>query len=166
MPRPGTFRNRIARLLNTAYGDGLLSQSTLAHRLDLLFASRVIEPAKLIGDLSTRSRAREPGRLRAALRRIRASMRAGGVPPPALLALDWHGETEELLLGRDPSCDVVLGHDSVSRRHARLLFRDGSWILQDLDSTNGTTVNRVAVGRCQLQPGDRLGLGDESLVVD
>jgi pilus assembly protein CpaF len=54
----------------------------------------------------------------------------------------------------------------VSRRHARLLFRDGSWVLQDLQSTNGTTVNGVPVGRCQLRPGDRLIFGTACLRVD
>jgi pSer/pThr/pTyr-binding forkhead associated (FHA) protein len=31
---------------------------------------------------------------------------------------------------------------------------------------NGTTVNGVRVGRCALRPGDRVGLGDESLRID
>jgi pSer/pThr/pTyr-binding forkhead associated (FHA) protein len=61
---------------------------------------------------------------------------------------------------------VVLADESVSREHARLFFRDGAWIVQDLDSTNGTLVNRERVGRCQLQPGDRLQLGDQSLDID
>lgn len=71
-----------------------------------------------------------------------------------------------LIVGRLPSCDVVLTATSVSRRHARLLFRDGSWVIQDLDSLNGTEVNGVAVGRCELRPGDHLCLGDEYLVID
>ena len=83
-----------------------------------------------------------------------------------LLALDWSGGQGELILGRHDSCDVLLSDPSVSRRHARLSFRDGSWVLQDLDSTNGTLVNGVQVGRCALRPGDRLALGDEQLRID
>jgi NAD(P)-dependent dehydrogenase (short-subunit alcohol dehydrogenase family) len=49
---------------------------------------------------------------------------------------------------------------------AALPFRDGSWIIQDLGSTNGTIVNGEHVGRCQLQPGDRLQLGDLLLDID
>ena len=44
------------RLLNTVYGDGLLSEETLAHRLDQVFAERLIEPLALIGDLRAHSR--------------------------------------------------------------------------------------------------------------
>lgn len=58
---------------------------------------------------------------------------------PARLALDWSGAISELILGRRRDCDVVLSDPGVSRRHARLFFRDGSWVLEDLDSTNGTT---------------------------
>lgn len=83
-----------------------------------------------------------------------------------MLALDWSGATDELLVGRHPSCDVVLADPTVSRRHARLRFRDGTWALQDLESTNGTTINGLRVGRCQLRAGDRLMLGDQHLTVD
>jgi pilus assembly protein CpaF len=54
----------------------------------------------------------------------------------------------------------------VSRRHARLVFRDGSWVIQDLRSCNGTEVNGLVVGRCELRPGDHVVLGDEHLVID
>jgi pSer/pThr/pTyr-binding forkhead associated (FHA) protein len=60
----------------------------------------------------------------------------------------------------------VLTDPSVSRRHARLRFRDGHWILHDLESTNGTLVNDVPVVRCELRAGDLVALGDEHLVVD
>jgi pSer/pThr/pTyr-binding forkhead associated (FHA) protein len=60
----------------------------------------------------------------------------------------------------------VLPSGEVSRRHARLRFRDGTWLLQDLESTNGTTVNDVRVGCCQLHPGDRVVLGDARLTID
>ena len=160
----------MARALNAAYGEGLLSESTLVHRLDLLFGSRLIEPSRLVGDLTVRSpkralagtvaRAAESAR-----RRWRGSGSAGS-NPAALLALDWAGEHEDLILGRHPDCDIVLTHSTVSRRHARLSFRDGHWIVRDLDSTNGTTVNDTRVVRCQLLPGDRLVIGDEHLIVD
>jgi pSer/pThr/pTyr-binding forkhead associated (FHA) protein len=87
-------------------------------------------------------------------------------PALALLALDWTGAQTELLVGRHPACDVVLRHPSVSRRHARVFFRDGRWIVQDLDSTNGTEVNGCRVGRCELRPGDHLALGGEGLTID
>jgi pSer/pThr/pTyr-binding forkhead associated (FHA) protein len=102
----------------------------------------------------------------AAVSRIRTSIAQASGTPPLLLALDWSGGRRELVLGRHHGCDVVLSNPGVSRLHARLVFRDGSWVLQDLQSTNGTTVNGVRVGRCELRPGDHLVLGDEHLKVD
>jgi predicted component of type VI protein secretion system len=87
-------------------------------------------------------------------------------PAAVLLALDWSGAQSEMLIGRHRDCDVVLSALSVSRRHARLFFRDGRWILQDLESTNGTRVNGCRVGRCQLRPGDHVAIGDEHLTID
>jgi pSer/pThr/pTyr-binding forkhead associated (FHA) protein len=72
----------------------------------------------------------------------------------------------DLVVGRGPGCAVALSDDSVSRRHARLVFRDGAWIIQDLGSTNGTIVNGERVGRCRLELGDRVRLGDQLLEID
>jgi hypothetical protein len=163
----GSFREGIARTLNTAYGDGLLSEHTLAHRLDVLCGSHVIEPAGLLGDLTMRPSAAPIGlsRLRQYTQALRDRWRR---PPPApmLLALDWDGGDDDLLLGRHLGCDIVLEELSVSRRHARLRFRDGHWVLQDLQSTNGTFVNRAPVVRCQLHPGDEVYIGAVRLLVD
>ena len=46
-----------------------------------------------------------------------------------------------LTLGRDPSCDLVLDHPTVSRLHAQIRKMDGNFVLFDLKSTNGTFVN-------------------------
>lgn len=49
----------------------------------------------------------------------------------------------ELLIGRDPNCDIVIiTHDKqVSRRHAQITINEEEVILNDLDSKNGTHVN-------------------------
>jgi hypothetical protein len=168
---PGSSRQRLARALSAAYADGLLSERTLSYRLDLLFGSRLVDPARVVGDLTRRTAARA-WRARIAVRLAaveRAARRLLGLPSatePLVLALDWSGAQDELLLGRHPSCDVVLTDSSVSRRHAHLRFHDGSWTLRDLESTNGTIVNGARVGRCSLRPGDQLVLGGERLAVD
>jgi hypothetical protein len=167
MPGPGSFRDHIARTLNTAYGDGLLSEHTLARRLDVLCGSHVIEPAGLLGDLTFRSSSVLPtGLSRLARSARRAVAERWRQPAPMLLALDWDGGDDELLVGRHLRCDIVLDDLSVSRRHARLRFRDGRWVLQDLESTNGTLVNRTRVVRCQLHPGDEVHVGTVRLLVD
>jgi hypothetical protein len=179
MLAPGEFRRQISVELNAAYGDGLLSEQTLAHRMDLVATSRLLDPERLIGDLSFRASRRSMrntlGRGVKSLRGTVARRKPSAVSPPLVLALDWDeddgeplvGRDRELLVGRDPEyCDVVFDHPTVSRRHARLHHRDGSWVLKDLDSTNGTTINGKRVARCRLEPGDRLALGRQTVVVD
>jgi pSer/pThr/pTyr-binding forkhead associated (FHA) protein len=51
----------------------------------------------------------------------------------------------EVTFGRQPTCIVSLPDDlDVSRRHARLIWRDRGWWLEDLGSKNGTFVNEFA----------------------
>lgn len=152
-------------MLNTAYADGLLSANTLSHRLDQLYGSLLLDPEPLIGDLSQRTSHRG---LWASLQdsiagrfRVTGSRRRWMV-----LALDWTGGCDQLSVGRSRGSDVVLSDPEVSRRHAQLRFRDGKWILEDLRSRNGTIVNGIRVGRCELRPGDRLVIGGHELEVD
>ena len=168
---PGASRRHIARVLSTAYADGLLSEETFARRLDRVLADRLIDPRALIGDLSLRTApSRWHGRLRGAAASALGTVRLTGSepvePPAVLLALDWNGGKSELFLGRRRDCDVVLSSGAVSRRHAQLFFRDGNWVIRDLGSTNGTRVNGIRVGRCRLRPGDRVALGDTLLRID
>jgi FHA domain len=170
MLKPGSTRQRLERTLNAAYAEGVLSQNTLVHRLEQLFDGPLVDPARLIGDLSARKQRRFPatvgGHIRALGRKLLVPPGLTPTGSSVVLALDWHGGRDELVIGRNPSCDIVLAGPAVSRQHARLTFRDGSWILQDLDSTNGTVVNGTAVGRCKLHPGDRVIIGEDQLIVD
>lgn len=52
---------------------------------------------------------------------------------------------DTLTVGRDPSNDIVLPNDSVSRVHAVFVRQPGGLCLVDLHSTNGTWVNGVVV---------------------
>jgi diguanylate cyclase (GGDEF)-like protein len=71
-------------------------------------------------------------------------------------------DQEVITIGRDRENDIVLDSDSVSRRHARVEYREGCIFLADLDSTNGTYVNDEAepVRDCQLRRGDQVKIGD------
>ncbi|MGH2867730.1 MAG: FHA domain-containing protein [Solirubrobacteraceae bacterium] len=170
MQRGAASRKQIEHTLSAAYANGLLSKDTLAWRLDQLLDNRLVDPLRLVGDLHFRSSPRRRvgviDAVATALRRMMAARMVGADDVPVLLALDWSGGQTEVTIGRDPGCDVVLSDAEVSRRHARLLFRDGTWVLQDLQSTNGTTVNGVRVGRCELRPGDHLIFGNEQLTLD
>ena len=70
--------------------------------------------------------------------------------------------------GRDPSCELVLEHPTVSRFHARIeLADDGRVSLQDSESRNGTFLNRndtwIRVSRIVLCIGDRIRFGDNEV---
>ena len=85
MLAPGANRQRLAKTLNSAYAEGLLSEHTLAHRLDVLFASAVIDPAWLVGDLPRRGRSASISRrvLSALKDRTRRAPLIAGVPEGA-----------------------------------------------------------------------------------
>lgn len=69
-------------------------------------------------------------------------------------------EAAEYVLGRVADADLVIDRESVSRRHARLTKIQGSWVVTDLGSTNGTFVNDVRVDSERLRDGDQLRIGD------
>ena len=68
----------------------------------------------------------------------------------------------ELILGREhPTADLVIPDPGVSRRHARVLPHNGTVIVEDLGSSNGTFLNgRRITGPIELGTGDELQVGD------
>lgn len=71
----------------------------------------------------------------------------------------------EVLIGRGPECAVRLASSGVSRVHARLVVRDGSAVLYDRGSKNGTWVNGVRIaGPVELEEGDEVVTGTYRLV--
>jgi diguanylate cyclase (GGDEF)-like protein len=62
-------------------------------------------------------------------------------------------------IGRAPSCDIPIDHESVSRRHARVLRKGDAYWVEDLGSTNGTFVNDGRVASRDLAQGDQLKVG-------
>ncbi len=68
---------------------------------------------------------------------------------------------EDITLGRDPQCTITFAPHEVlvSSRHATLLCRDGSHVLRDSDSRNGTFVNAERIEQRILREGDLLQFG-------
>jgi signal transduction histidine kinase len=69
-----------------------------------------------------------------------------------------------VLLGRG-SAQVPLTDQTISRRHAELMLAEDGWVLQDLDSANGTYVNGVRIHKpTRLKHGDQIRVGSTLMV--
>jgi pilus assembly protein CpaF len=76
-------------------------------------------------------------------------------------------DTTEVSVGRVQGNHIVLPKGNVSKRHARLLYRDGRFIVTDLNSTNGTYVNRRRIAQATIvREGDRIYVGDFVLRIE
>ncbi len=70
------------------------------------------------------------------------------------------------VVGRSPSCWLVLSTPRISREHARVRLRRGRLCIEDLGSRNGTRVNGSSVHDVvELQHGDVIQLGTEEITV-
>lgn len=75
----------------------------------------------------------------------------------------------EWVVGRNPSCDLVLTSPDVSRVHGRVMYSDGTYYFADAGSTAGTLLNGAPVSAnnlCLLRSGDLLQLGEMLLYVE
>lgn len=70
-------------------------------------------------------------------------------------------------VGREPGMDVVIDNPSVSRKHAEIRREGEGWVLEDLESSNGTFLHGDRVRQpTSLEPGDEIGFGKFSLVFE
>ena len=99
-----------------------------------------------------------------------------GTPPPAspgkrTLALYVEGEERlladgEYILGRSPSCDIVIEDMLASRVHAKISVSQGTVILRDIGSSNGVYVNSARIDMpTPLRDGDRILIGTKEISV-
>lgn len=88
-------------------------------------------------------------------------MRSGPTPGAA-----FNLEGDQLTIGRDSTNDIAINDAEISRRHARLTFQGGKYVLEDLGSTNGTFVNgqRLAGPRV-LKAGEVVSFGEQIILV-
>lgn len=92
---------------------------------------------------------------------------AGAETLPALLIRAGGGREGEtvslcadvLTVGRSPHSDLFLDDVTVSRHHARVLADMDGFLVEDLNSLNGTYVNRRRIERHRLVDGDELQIG-------
>ncbi len=75
--------------------------------------------------------------------------------------------TPPVTVGREPTCDLCINHDSISRKHCQFLANaEGALVVKDLDSLNGTYVNDRRVRQAVLMPGQVVQLGALQLRID
>ena len=76
-------------------------------------------------------------------------------------------DKNEINVGRVQGNDLMLPKGNVSKHHARLLYRDGRFIVTDLKSTNGTYVNGRKIAQATIvREGDKIYIGDFVLRIE
>jgi Protein of unknown function (DUF3662)/FHA domain len=105
---------------------------------------------------STADRIAQPLEERAKTRQSRALLLVDG----KRMVIGANGAT----IGRSRDCDIVLQDPNVSRHHATVKPRGGSWIVEDMGSTNGVVVNGRRIDHPRvLSAGDEIELGTATL---
>ena len=74
-------------------------------------------------------------------------------------------ESRLCLVGRDPACHLMLKDESISRFHAHFKKEsDGTMIVKDLNSLNGTFMDGKPITTTCLKKGDRILLGKRTVI--
>ena len=75
---------------------------------------------------------------------------------------DTYAVKETTIVGRSRKCDVCIAAPFMSAEHAKIFFADGEFFIEDLGSTNGTTVNGKFTGNytVPIKSGDKIGFGN------
>lgn len=82
------------------------------------------------------------------------------------LSRDERFDKEEVNIGRVQGNDIILPKGNISKRHSRLVLKDGKAIIVDLKSTNGTYVNGKKITQPQVvKASDKIYIGDFTLQV-
>jgi pSer/pThr/pTyr-binding forkhead associated (FHA) protein len=76
---------------------------------------------------------------------------------------EWPLEEKQTVIGRGPDCEVQLNDPSVSRHHAKVARIYTGFFVEDLQSTNGVTLNGRRVRKHMLQDGDIVQIGTHEL---
>lgn len=75
-------------------------------------------------------------------------------------------ESGQITLGRAPDSTIIIDDDYASSRHARIYESEGSWVVEDLGSTNGTWIDRSRITTPTVLPvGAPLRIGRSTLQI-
>ncbi len=94
--------------------------------------------------------------------RCRITFRSGPLTGQAFVL---HQDTTTI--GRTAGNDIIIPDGTVSRYHARIFFMNNQWVIEDLQSANGTWIDTVRVDRLiPLESGDPLRFGDDQAIFE
>lgn len=68
-------------------------------------------------------------------------------------------------IGRATDADICLSGDDISRHHARIIRMGGGWVIEDLQSHNGTMVDGIPVKHHVLRVGDRIQIAGSAILL-
>lgn len=73
---------------------------------------------------------------------------------------------DEIIIGRAPSCDIAIGHKSISRRHLRIAIDGNNFVAEDLGSQNGSRLNNKRInGPTSFRIGDKVQMSEFTIEV-
>ncbi len=70
------------------------------------------------------------------------------------------------VIGHAPDADIRLDDHSVADHHCRIVSQDDHWVVSDLGTVHGTRVNNSRITESVLTPGDVLGVGMMTFLVE
>lgn len=126
--------------------------------LIFLFLARAVRAMlmEIAGPRSARAQTARPAAVKA----------RPGKPPERLTLFQSDGKSktfdigDELMIGRDAKCQVILEDTYASQIHARVFAKDEGVFIEDMGSTNGTYLNRKKVtSALSVARGDRVRIG-------
>lgn len=92
---------------------------------------------------------------------------------PVLIIVKGPGEGKKLpllpmtmTLGREHDNNLELKDEDVARYHARIVYRSGDYVIEDLESSAGTWVNGKRISETPLGHGDKIRVGSTEMVID
>ncbi|HEY5536547.1 MAG TPA: trypsin-like peptidase domain-containing protein [Ignavibacteria bacterium] len=73
-------------------------------------------------------------------------------------------EEDELTIGRNPGCNIVIRDKYISKVHCSIRANNGEFYLTDLNSKNGTKINGIKKKYCELKNGDVISFGNVQII--
>ncbi|HUK81197.1 MAG TPA: FHA domain-containing protein [Verrucomicrobiae bacterium] len=78
----------------------------------------------------------------------------------------WQLGDQALVFGRGKDVDVKIDDPEMSKRHFQIEYKDGRYLIRDLNSVNGTWVDKRLITEAELTPGNRIRAGQTHFVFE